>query len=159
MKRALILGVLAITLAATAGVAMAQREQPARVEDGRFRPEWERLPSNFSRYYPQAAQDAEIPGMATLCCVPRDDRSLECRVAEEFPEGMGFGEATLRTASELRMSLASYEAYQADPGNWMQFTTRWVLPGSAGGQNIVNRPETPGLCRPQNGNGPPNPIR
>lgn len=150
--------VAAIVASCLAGVALAQeRRPPPRVEDGRFRAEWERTSQEFSRYYPQAALEREAPGMATLCCAPRANRMLDCRVAEEFPAGLGFGEATLRTASEFKMSANSYAAYQSDPGNWMQFTMRWVLPGRSG-EDIMSRPETAGLCRPPNGNGPTAPV-
>ncbi len=139
-----------------AGAAFAQPQPPPRPpEDGRFHAEWERTSRNFARYYPEAAMQASVPGMASVCCIPRPDRTLDCRVAEEFPQGRGFGEATLRTAREFRMTQESYERFQSDPRNWMQMTMRWVLPDEPGGNDIAQRPERAGLCRPANGFGTP----
>jgi hypothetical protein len=120
MKRASLL----LVLACLAGAAFAQ----STPIDGRFRPQWDQMPNahDFAGNYPRNALENDIPGIAHLCCTPREDRRLDCRVGFEWPEGRRFGEASLTIARRFRMSRESYAAYQADPNAWLQIPLRWI---------------------------------
>lgn len=119
MKRASLL----LILACVGGVAFAQ----APPIDGRFRPQWDQMPNahDFAGNYPTSALENNISGIVHLCCTPRDDRRLDCRVGFEWPEDRRFGEASLTIARRFRMSRESHAAYQADPNAWLQVPIRW----------------------------------
>lgn len=131
-----------------AGAAFAQDEQ-AQPDDGRFRAEWE-IRGDIARYYPDAALERSVPGAVELCCVPRTDRGVDCRVAFEWPAGLGFGQASLRAVEHFRMTPASYAAFQANPDNFMQIPVRYRLAGMrrehARAMDRITE-QTQGLCR------------
>jgi hypothetical protein len=117
---------LAATLilgACVAGAALAQNPPI----DGRFMPQWDQMPGphDFAGNYPRSALSNNIPGIVHLCCTPREDRRLDCRVGFEWPESRRFGEASLTIARRFRMSHESYAAYQADPNAWLQVPITW----------------------------------
>ncbi|MGH6950282.1 MAG: hypothetical protein ACREH4_05395, partial [Vitreimonas sp.] len=85
-----------------------------------------------------------------LCCVPRSDRGVSCRVAFEWPAGFGFGQASLRAMEHFRMTPASYADFQANPDNFMQIPLRYRLAGmGAEHTRAMDRitEQTQGLCR------------
>jgi hypothetical protein len=94
--------------------ALAQEEAPTATN---WQPEWEALPSarDFARAYPPGAIADRTPGTVHLCCTPRDNGSLDCRSAFEWPQEQGFAQATLRAARAFRLTPASLAAYRADP--------------------------------------------
>jgi hypothetical protein len=136
--------------ACLAGAALAQ-DVPA---DGRFMAQWEERPSarDFERNYPGPALFKESPGIAVLCCAPREDRRLDCRVGFEWPAGENFGQASLAIAAGFRMTPASYASYSADSSNWLQIPIVWRLSSTPEGFDEIRRritEGTQGLCRPE----------
>lgn len=131
------------------GAAFAQ-DAPT---DGRFMPQWEERPSgqDFARNYPNSALHEGHPGYAVLCCTPRQDRRLDCRVGFEWPEGRRFGEASLRVAERFRLTPESLAAFTADPNAWLQVPIRWQMsPAPREWPQISQRISegTRGLCAP-----------
>lgn len=71
-------------------------EQPPLVSD----PHWRRQPRDLSRYYPPRARAANVEGQVVLDCAVSAQGALACAVAQETPEGWGFGAAAQRIARE-----------------------------------------------------------
>ena len=68
---------------------------------------WTRAPlaDEIIRYYPPAALAAGIEGQTVIECLVDDDGHLHtCAVVEESPPGHGFGDASLRLATNFRMA-------------------------------------------------------
>ena len=133
-----------------AGAALAQEEQAATVP---FQPQWEQRPSahDFARYIPDEAILSNVSGVVHLCCTPRDDRNLDCRVAFETPRQRGFGVATLRAAHNFRLTQESLTAFRANPGAWLQIPVVYQTssPTPASEENLRHISEgTRGLCAP-----------
>lgn len=53
--------------------------------------------------YPRDALEQGVGGTATLACTIREDGALTCEVAQESPQGMGFGEAALVLSRDWRV--------------------------------------------------------
>lgn len=70
--------------------------QPPMVSD----PHWRRQPRDLARYYPQRARSANVEGHVVLDCAVSTVGELACAVAQESPEGWGFGAAAQRIARE-----------------------------------------------------------
>ncbi|MBL8548951.1 MAG: hypothetical protein JNJ73_03125 [Hyphomonadaceae bacterium] len=103
--------VLAIVILAMGSATAQQAPRPI----WQFEPNLQRSPvPEGMRFYPKEALRREVIGRAILCCTPRDDGSLACRVGYEAPVGWGFGASALRVFSSLmRMppdKLAEYKA-------------------------------------------------
>src|SRR5690606_19870328 len=92
-------------------------------------PVWREQPnaSDFSRYYPERAQEREVEGRATIECIVNADGRLNCTVTAEDPPGYGFGEATLRVSRHFRIAPATRDG-AATSGGRIRRTIRWVLP-------------------------------
>lgn len=135
------------------GAASAQ-DQP---EDVSFRAEWTERPSaqDFERLFPGEAAERGVSGVVHLCCVPRANGRLDCRVGFEWPQEYRFGQATLELAEEFRMSEESVAEYRSRPGAWLQLPVTWMISAGPreprGLREIVDRISagTRGLCRPQ----------
>ncbi|HRO04749.1 MAG TPA: hypothetical protein PLS69_14205 [Terricaulis sp.] len=162
--RALVL-MLAVfcTAAATADAQTRQaRRGPERAppaqsaelpDDGRFQPEWDRRPvgGDFARHYPADALDRAVPGLVQLCCVPLEDRTLECRSAFSWPADYPFDRAAEAIARRFRMTPESYAACRATPDAWLQIpiSSRHISTGAdfdAFADEVRTRSQ--GLCRP-----------
>jgi protein TonB len=90
-------------LAANDGPIVAPLQPPSMIAA----PNWIALPgpSEFSRFYPQAAYDAGKSGQVTLdCLVSATDLVRDCQVSGETPAGYGFGQAARKLAPYFRMS-------------------------------------------------------
>jgi hypothetical protein len=134
----------------------AAAENESAFQETRFAPEWERRPTgrDFARNYPPGALDREIAGFALLCCTPRADRTLDCRAGLSWPREYAFDTASLAVARSFRMTQASYDAFQATPGAWMQIPIRWRhVSTGADYDALVERvsESARSLCRPQGG--------
>ena len=141
------LAIAVVVVACLTGAATARN-----AGGGRFTPEWSQTPSSYDCWgnYPPSARGA-VTGVVHMCCVPGQDRRLNCRMAFEWPRDRHLGEATMRIARRFRLTQASYEAYRADPDAWLQVAVLWepIVPA-------VNRDEfilaidqrTRGLCAP-----------
>jgi hypothetical protein len=106
-----------VIAACVAGAALAQDEAPPR-----FEPQWEERPSarDFARHMPRDLVENGVASVVHLCCTPRDDRRLDCRVAFEWPQQRGFGDASLRIARGFRLTPDSQAAFRADANAWLQ---------------------------------------
>jgi hypothetical protein len=108
------------------GGALAQEQAPAPERPAvRF----DAMPDlrDFMRNYPRPARQRAIPGVASLCCTINPDRTLSCQVASEWPEGYGFGQASLNVAREFRVFEDSYRDAEAAGDLSVRRTLRWVL--------------------------------
>ena len=92
-------------------------------------PVWLEQPDarDFSRYYPERAQEREVEGRATIECIVNADGRLSCTVTSEDPPGYGFGEATIRVSRHFRIAPATRDG-AATSGGRIRRTIRWVLP-------------------------------
>jgi protein TonB len=94
----------AAALAAQSAPEATPRDAPAGFADA---PDWLRLPTQAEKLavYPRAALARRIAGQAAIDCVLDADGYLRgCRVSQESPSGLGFGEAALALAADFRMS-------------------------------------------------------
>jgi protein TonB len=90
-------------LAANDGPIAAPPQPPSVIAE----PNWIALPgpSEFSRFYPQAAYDAGKSGEVTLdCLVSATGLVRSCQVSGETPAGYDFGQAARKLAPYFRMS-------------------------------------------------------
>ncbi len=154
---------LAIVAAAATFAASAQDRPPAVLEgvevqaaipEEPFTPEWDRRPTgnDFARHYPSAALDRRVPGLAQLCCTPREDRTLDCRVGVAWPSEYPFDRASLAVAERFRMTPESYAAFQATPGAWLQLPIHWRHVSTGAEFDAIAaqiRERARGVCRPQ----------
>lgn len=89
-----------LTILAT---VLAAGDAPAPAE---ATPYWAEAPTveAMTAVYPPAARAAGTGGRATLdCAVASSGRLSDCRLAQEFPEGEGFGDAALKLADHLAL--------------------------------------------------------
>lgn len=110
-----------------AGIAWAQ-ELAQPLDTSQL--EWDQRPNEFARRYPRAAQARNLPGAAVVCCAINERRRLDCETAFEWPQGYGFGDATVAVQGEYRLSQASYDQLMASPDRDrpIRRTMRWSLP-------------------------------
>jgi hypothetical protein len=111
-------------LAVCAGVAAgAVWADPIPTEQVR----WVRQPDAraFARLYPRRAFNAGISGTAVLCCTVNDDGSLSCAAPFEWPQGYGFGDATVEISREFRLAPETVEASRATPDAYLRRQIRW----------------------------------
>src|SRR5690242_2503802 len=103
--------VIPLFLGLVVGGAWAQ----GAADDDRFQAEWVDRGPDYNRYFPIGAMEDRTSGTVQLCCTPKANRHLDCRIGREWPEGRGFGHAALRAAREMRMTQASYDQFVATP--------------------------------------------
>ncbi|MBI1185788.1 MAG: TonB family protein [Alphaproteobacteria bacterium] len=70
------------------------------------RPRWRARPADLGRYYPRRAETAGREGVVELECMVRVTGRLDCAVAQETPQGWGFGQAALAIARDHNMAPA-----------------------------------------------------
>lgn len=109
-----------------ASLALAQGDQSAVPT---FRAEFERRTDGqrVARVLPSQMLDRGVSGVAHLCCSPRQDRSLDCEVAFEWPERRRFGETALEVAEGMYLTPASLEEYQTQPGRLVHIPVEFRL--------------------------------
>ena len=92
--------------------------QSARPPPEIYAPRWVRAgdPEQVAALFPQAAITAgDAHGSASVDCVVAHDGSLTaCAIASEDPAGVGFGDAALRTAALMRMSVWTVQGVPVD---------------------------------------------
>jgi protein TonB len=77
------------------------------------------------RLHPPAAFRQRIGGRATLSCRIRIDTRLEaCRVIEESPPGMGFGQAALEASAYFRFQPPTRDGVSVE-GHEAPITVLW----------------------------------
>lgn len=52
-----------------------------------------------TRFYPHRAHVESVTGRALVACAARSDRTIDCAIERETPEGYGFGDAAVRILS------------------------------------------------------------
>ncbi len=75
-------------------------------------PDWKRKPSGeeIARFIPAEAMRSGVSGRATMECLVVPSGALEgCRIVEETPKGIGFGEAALMASALFVMKPASQD--------------------------------------------------
>ena len=93
--------------------------------DGRFRLLRGPTMGDLRRLHPPAAFRQRIGGRATLSCRIRIDTRLEgCRVIDETPPGMGFGQAALAAAVYFRFDPPTRDGIPVD-GQEAPITVLW----------------------------------
>lgn len=107
--------------------AMALAAEPVPVAEGVAAqapsiiqaPKWTRMPSgqDLARAYPRQALRDKAGGRATMVCHMTAKGGLtDCRIVEETPEGMGFGEATLKMAYYFKMTPTTPDGRSVEGG-------------------------------------------
>jgi protein TonB len=94
---------------AAALAAQSPPDAPAKDAPGAFSdaPDWLRLPTQAEKFavYPRAALSRRVAGQVAIDCILDADGYLRgCRVSQESPSGMGFGQAALSLAADFRMA-------------------------------------------------------
>jgi hypothetical protein len=123
--RRMMIGIACLIAGIGAALAQEQATVPERpairydmMPDGR----------DFERNYPPDAMREGVPGVAALCCTIQADRTLSCEVAREWPEGRGFGAASVVVARGFRVFEESYLQAQAADDLSVRRTLLWPLP-------------------------------
>lgn len=95
-----------------------------------FHPSWETEPSpaQIVRHYPREALAQNISGIGVLCCTARADRSIECAVSSEWPEGRGFGAASARASAGYRLSEQSFADLHGRSDRPIRLSMMWAGP-------------------------------
>lgn len=120
MRIAFIAATIAVCLT---GAALAQGQGPLA-----FRPTWdvEPTPQQNVAHYPRRALAQNISGIAVVCCRPRADRSLDCSINREWPEGHGFGAATQTATQAYRLSPESALDLERRPNVQIRLSMIWA---------------------------------
>lgn len=82
-------------------------------------PNWVSRPTaaQMERFYPPAALDRNVSGMATLACsVTAVGKLASCGVIDETPANAGFGQAALKVAAFFKMSPRTENGEAVDGG-------------------------------------------
>lgn len=89
--------------------------------------------NSFDRFYPPAAKAAGVNGYVMLNCLVKDDHTLaDCRVVQEMPVGMGFGEASLRASRTITMRITTREGDSIEGASFrVNIPIRWNLDHTA----------------------------
>lgn len=115
--------------ALAAGPSLASAATPSVITN----PDWERLPGGqeFARYYPEAAQRANLAGRAAIRSEVTAEGGLDkCVVTEESPGGVGFGEAALKLSSLFKMRPQTKDGLPVR-GGVVNIPIRFSIPGGA----------------------------
>jgi len=80
------------------------------------------------RHYPPQALAQNVSGIAVLCCAPQSDGSVACEVSSEWPEGQGFGAASVTASTVYRLTPQSLADLQTQPGARVRISMMWAGP-------------------------------
>ena len=89
-----------------AAFAAAALNGVATAGDEKVHPEVARrvTPAERAAAYPKAAFERKISGQATLdCTADQDGREVDCKIVDEDPVGMGFGDAAMALVTKERV--------------------------------------------------------
>ncbi|HEV2532483.1 MAG TPA: TonB family protein [Phenylobacterium sp.] len=93
-------------------------------------PDWLQKPTgeSMAEHYPVAAQALELEGSATIGCEVTAEGSLvRCKVLDEAPKDLGFGQASLAMANDFRMKPQSFNG-QPVGGGYVRIPIMFRLP-------------------------------
>jgi TonB family protein len=110
--RAIPIAVLAFCSVPAAAQDLQSEQAPDQRPTVITRPDWERRPTaaDLSSAYPAEAMRVGAGGSARLSCTVETNGFLNnCQVAEEDPQGLGFGAAALSLAPKFKMSPQSVD--------------------------------------------------
>jgi hypothetical protein len=109
-----------------AGAAAAQNADAPMV----FIPTWDAEPGpvELVRHYPAEALQQNVSGIAILCCMPREDGSVDCAVSSEWPTEQGFGHASVEASVGYRLSQQSRTDLAHRPGTPLRISMLWAAP-------------------------------
>ena len=82
-------------------------------------PTWISRPNaeQLTRFYPPRALDGGVTGTAVLSCtVNAGGRPMACRVVDESPAGIGFGDAAVKLSAFFKMSPRTEDGQAVDGG-------------------------------------------
>jgi TonB family protein len=94
-------------------------------------PDWIRQPTgdDLAGLYPDEALNTHRSGDTKIRCRVKADGTLaDCFVLYESPEGLGFGQATLRAAAFFRMSPETVDGKRVEGGT-VEIPMRWQIGG------------------------------
>lgn len=118
----------------------------------------------LARHYPKTAAARGIWGGVVLCCVPRLDGSVACKMAAESPTGFGFGLAAESVSRELRLTETSARAWRKRQES-VEVFLRFVMADKKHIDNASLKTafarfdkSTIGICRPKSYEGRSKPI-
>jgi TonB family protein len=108
--------VLAAMVWASAAAALAEPVVPAGAVV--TQPDWRVVPNgaDLSEQYPAVAQFIGLPGRALLQCEVAIDGSASCKVIDETPAGLGFGDAALAFSKTFKMKPMTVNGQPVDGG-------------------------------------------
>jgi TonB family protein len=108
--------VLAGMVWAAAGTANAEPAAPPGAVV--TRPDWLVVPNgaDLSEQYPAVAQFIGLPGRVLLQCAIAIDGSADCKVIDETPAGLGFGDAALAFSKTFKMKPMTVNGQTVDGG-------------------------------------------
>jgi TonB family protein len=114
--RGVALAVAGMVWAAAATTANAQAAAPPGAVV--TRPDWRVVPNgaDLSEQYPAVAQFIGLPGRVLLQCEVAIDGSASCRVIDETPAGLGFGDAALAFSKTFKMKPMTVNGQPVDGG-------------------------------------------
>lgn len=77
---------------------------PERLGDYVTRPSWKKQPDlkDLRRFYPREAKGASGETTAS-CLIDGKGEIADCTLIREWPQGLGFGDATLKLARKFRL--------------------------------------------------------
>jgi hypothetical protein len=93
-------------------------------------PIWEQAPNSAAvdAAYPRPARDQGVLGRAVLGCLINADRTLDCRVENETPQGHGFGAAAMQLASGFQVAESQSDFIQAHNGRRIYLPVNFGAP-------------------------------
>jgi hypothetical protein len=147
---------LAIIVLCVAGGAFAQDEPLAETRS--FIPVFEPRSDHGGRAYPRRALEERVAGIVHLCCRAREDRSLDCDAAVEWPANRGFAGAALTLIREAKLTQDSYGDLQSRAQHSFRMPIRWqVSPAPEALEEAARQIEeqTQDLCGPGTGRANP----
>ncbi len=92
-------------------------------------PRWHRWPNadDVARVYPHTARDHGVSGSASVTCVVTATGAMrQCVINEEYPTGMGFGDAALRLAPRFTMNPKTSDGHPVEGGQ-VRIPLRFVM--------------------------------
>lgn len=122
MRTLVLLGAVFVLALGAAFAQDASQDHP-----GRWHPKVDENRRFVARDFPDQPWSQGIEGSVVACCVPRANRSLDCRGGFEAPLHHHFLEGALSNISRQRISEASLQEYLARPPEWIDIYYGFVI--------------------------------